>query len=86
MKRATTFFTWLRHFLFKGNIATTKQATDMGLTHETNIYGDMINWTGCRSFWNDAYGRRYLCDHLLPDGKDMVMDQLKRDHPEFFES
>ncbi len=85
MKRVTTFFTWLI-WLFRGTIPTTAKALQMGLTHETNVYGDGINMTGCRSFWNDAYRRRFRCDEHLPDGKDMVMDKIKKDYPEIFKS
>jgi hypothetical protein len=60
MKRITTWCKWFA-WLFR-KIPTTKQAIEMGLKHETNIYGDGINMTGCRSFWNDEYGRRFGCE------------------------
>lgn len=84
MKRITTWCKWFA-WLFR-KIPTTKQAIEMRLKHETNIYGDGINMTGCRSFWNDEYGRRFGCEQLLDGGKDVVMDEIKRKHPELFKN
>ncbi len=64
MERISTWFIWF-YWLFKGKIPTVKQAKEMGLKHETNVYGDGIIMTGyCRSFWNDKYGRRFGCSQL----------------------
>lgn len=66
-------------------LPTVEKAVEMELTHETNIYGDLIIHTGyCRSFWLDKYGNRYGCSQLLDGGKDLVMDKIKEEHPELF--
>ena len=56
----------------------------MGLTHRTNIFGDGINFTGCRSFWIDKYGNTYGCLQLLDGGRDEVMEQIQKEHPALF--
>lgn len=83
MKRITTFFKWL-FWLFKGKIPTIDKAIAMGLTHETNIFGDAILMTGCRSYWNDEYGRRFGCEELLDNGRDVIMEQIEKEHPNIF--
>ncbi len=73
---------WFRSFK---RIETVSQAKEMGLTHTTNIFGDMIihqNWA--RSIWHDGYGNAYRCDELLPGGRDAVIEQLKKEMPELF--
>ena len=40
-------------------------ATNMGLLHDENIYGDGINMFNCRSFWYDPETNlRYRCSDL----------------------
>jgi hypothetical protein len=66
-------------------VPTVEKAIEMGLTHDTNIYGDLIIHTGyCRSFWLDKYGNTYGCSQLLEGGRDLVMDKIKEKYPEFF--
>lgn len=65
MKKIITWIIWFS-WLFR-KIPTTRQALAMGLTHEKNIFGDAINMTGCRSFWNDKYGRRFGCLELFEE-------------------
>ena len=74
MNKLTNFLLWLS-WLFR-KIPTTTKAEQMGLTHYTNIHGDMINHTGCRSFWQDKNGRIYGCKELFKGGKDIVIDSI----------
>ncbi len=84
-KRISTFFTWLIS-IFKGKIPTVINAVEMGLIHTTNIYGDGINMTGCRSFWMDNYGRTFRCNQLLDGGNDWAIDSIKKEYPEMFQN
>lgn len=70
---------WFRSFKA---IPTVVQAQEMNLTHYTNIFGDGINHLNCRSLWYDEYGNQYKCDELLDGGRDIVMDNLIKEHPE----
>jgi hypothetical protein len=56
----------------------------MGLTHDTNVFGDGINHQNCRSWWYDKYNNMYRCDELLKGGRDVVMEQIKKENPELF--
>ena len=51
---------WLRTF----KVITNKKAKELGLKHQQNIYGDMINRLNCRSIWEDDKGRTYRVEHL----------------------
>lgn len=76
MERLSTWFIWALWF-FRGKIPTAKQAMEMGLTHETNVHGDLIILSGyCRSYWKDAYGRSFSCEELYKGGKDVVKKEL----------
>jgi hypothetical protein len=60
-------------FNFVGlNIKTSAEAQRRGLSHCTNVFGDGINITGCRSMWIDRYGNKYKCDELLEGGWDVT--------------
>ena len=74
-------FFWFRSFR---KVKTVQQAQNMGLIHETNIFGDGINFTNCRSFWKDKYGHTYRCDELLENGRDIVMEQIQKEYPTLF--
>lgn len=79
------FFKSLAWSIIGKKIPTIEKAIKMGLTHQTNIYGDGIIMTGyCRSFWLDKYGNTYGCSQLLDGGRDFVMDKIKEEHPELF--
>lgn len=39
-------------------------AHDLNLKHVENIYGDMINYIGCRSIFTDKNGRYYRVKNL----------------------
>jgi hypothetical protein len=45
-------------------VKTVKQAEEMGLRWEVNIYGDRINAVDCRSIWVDEYNNPYRCEEL----------------------
>lgn len=84
------FFVWLFYLVTNKKIKTVEKAKAMSLVHYTNIHGDGINMTGCRSFWTDVNGRVYGCDQLLDEGADVVMDpmiaELKKHRPEIFKT
>jgi hypothetical protein len=54
----------LWHLIGK-RIPDTKTAIKMGLTHNSNIHGDLINILNCRSIWVDKYDNTYYCLGLL---------------------
>lgn len=84
--RIYCFFKSLIWALIGKKIPTVKKAQEMGLNHDTNIYGDGIIMTGyCRSFWKDKYGNTYGCEELLEGGRDFVMEEIKKQHPQIFE-
>src|ERR1022692_2197683 len=55
---------WLRSF---DKIKTVEQAQKMGLFYHSNVYGDEINRSNCRSWWIDIYGHSYRCAELYKD-------------------
>jgi hypothetical protein len=42
-----------------------KEAQRIGLVFHRNVYGDEINYSGCRSIWKDRAGRFYRITELL---------------------
>ncbi len=52
---------WLRAFNIK---IDKEEAERLGLTWHKNIYGDAINFYGCRSIWKDKQGRWYFVEEL----------------------
>ena len=74
---------WFRHLK---KLETVQQAQQMGLIHYTNVHGDGINLMNCRSIWVDEFDNPYRCGELLVDGKDLVMEAVKKEHPELFEN
>lgn len=72
---------WFRSFK---KVKTVEDAQKMNLVHVTNVFGDGINTMNCRSFWTDRYKNTYRCDELLKNGKDLLFEQIKNEHPTLF--
>ena len=53
---------WFRSFK---HIKTIKNAQEIGLEWQFNVYGDNINLWNCRSVWCDEFGFLYRCQELL---------------------
>lgn len=51
---------YARNFL----ILSVKQAQELGLTYEENLYGDSINLFNCRSLWVDEKDNFYRVNRL----------------------
>ena len=73
-------FCWI-HWLFTGKLETLVRAEDLGLSFVANIYGDAINWTGCRSIWSDQYGNLYGCEELNTWTETEIRKALKEMYP-----
>lgn len=59
---------WTRTFL----VISKEKAKAKGLTFVGNIYGDEINYIGCRSVWRDKKGRRYRVVELADFEEDEI--------------
>ena len=46
-------------------IKTVKNAQDMNLEWQFNVYGDVVNMWNCRSIWCDEFGFLYKCKELF---------------------